>query len=59
VQLVHGRYGLTLAVFDQTRKRTIVHAFDVTSTDVEGPVGSGPASLVPMQVEARHVAGNA
>lgn len=53
VQLVHGQYDLSLSIFDKTRQKTIVQAFDLTSTNVIGPVGDGPANLMPMKISTR------
>jgi lipopolysaccharide transport system ATP-binding protein len=48
VHLVHGRYSLSLSIFDASCKNTILQAFDLVSVEVEGPLGSGPPNLLPM-----------
>lgn len=51
VHLAQGRYRLSLSLFDSTRKKTVAQLFDFAYIDVTGPVGSGPAYLIPMSCE--------
>jgi hypothetical protein len=44
-----GRYSLSIALFDDTRKKTILHCLHFAEIDVEGPVGSGNPHLMPLQ----------
>ena len=50
LHLQAGKYALTFAAFDETRKRTILHWVHFSELEIEGPVGAGPPYVVPMTV---------
>ena len=50
VNLQAGRYTVSLAAFDETKKQTILHSMHFSEVTVEGPVGGGPPYLLPMTV---------
>lgn len=54
VHLVHGKYYLSLSIFDPSGKNTILQAVDFTSIEVAGPIGSGPSNLLPMALRVRN-----
>lgn len=54
IHLAHGRYQVSLSLFEASGKKTVAQVFDMAQVDVVGPVGSGPAHLVPMTVQLRH-----
>jgi hypothetical protein len=45
-----GKYTLTFAAFDETRKRTFLHWIHFSELEIEGPVGAGPPHVVPMSI---------
>jgi homopolymeric O-antigen transport system ATP-binding protein len=51
IRLVHGVYLLSFSMFDETGKATILHALDMFAVHVQGPVGSGPATLLPLTLK--------
>jgi homopolymeric O-antigen transport system ATP-binding protein len=48
VNLQAGRYSLSFAAFDDTRKRTILHWLHFSEIEIHGPAGGGPPYLLPM-----------
>jgi lipopolysaccharide transport system ATP-binding protein len=48
VHLAHGKYQLSMSLFNATGKKTLAQLFDFACVDVVGPIGSGPAHLIPM-----------
>ena len=50
IHLAHGRYHVSLSIFDEFGKKTVLQAFDFSPIDVIGPVGSGPTHLIPMSM---------
>jgi lipopolysaccharide transport system ATP-binding protein len=50
VNLQAGKYTVSLAAFDETQKRTVLHSLHFAEVEVQGPVGGGPAYLMPMTV---------
>jgi Ni2+-binding GTPase involved in maturation of urease and hydrogenase len=38
-------------MFDETGGGTILHALDMFTVNVQGPVGSGPATLLPFKLK--------
>ena len=53
IHLAHGRYHVSLSIFDEFGKNTVLQAFDFSPIDVIGPVGSGPTHLIPMSMQVR------
>ena len=50
INLQAGRYTISMAAFDETRKLTILHSLHFAEVEIQGPVGGGPSYLVPMTV---------
>jgi len=55
IHLAHGRYQVSLSLFDAAGKRTVAQVFDMAPIDVAGPVGSGPSHLIPMTLQVRDI----
>jgi lipopolysaccharide transport system ATP-binding protein len=53
LHLQAGKYALTFAVFDESRKGTILHWLHFLELEIEGPIGAGPPFLLPMSVVLR------
>jgi lipopolysaccharide transport system ATP-binding protein len=50
VNLQAGKYTVSLAAFDETQKRTVLHWLHFAEVEVQGSVGGGPPYLMPMTV---------
>jgi lipopolysaccharide transport system ATP-binding protein len=51
INLQAGRYTVSLAAFDETQKRTILHWLHFAEVDIQGSVGGGSPYLMPMTVD--------
>lgn len=51
IYLAHGQYQISLSLFDESRKNTVAQVFDIATIEIKGPVGSGPAHLIPMTIQ--------
>ncbi len=50
VHLVYGEYELAFSVFDKSRNKTMIQAFDFMTVKMTGFLGSGPDNLLPISV---------
>jgi lipopolysaccharide transport system ATP-binding protein len=48
LNLQAGTYSLSLAIFDETRKQTLLHWLHFGRFELHGPVGAGPPHILPM-----------
>lgn len=55
VSLAHGTYSISLSLFANRAKTSIVHALHLFPVEVHGPVGAGPATLLPITVSVTPV----
>jgi len=55
LHLAHGRYQLSLSIFDASGKKTVAQVFDLAAIDITGPIGSGPSHLVPMTLQVQNL----
>lgn len=56
--LANGCYQVSVSVFDESGKKTVVHMLNIASTEMTGPSSGGASHLVPLTVHAESAAAN-
>ena len=54
IHLSHGKYQMSLSMFDEFGKSTVLQVFDIATIEIKGAVGSGPTHLIPMTFEIKN-----
>jgi homopolymeric O-antigen transport system ATP-binding protein len=54
LNLPAGKYTVSFAAYDETRKKTIFHHLHFSEVEVQGPIGAGTPYLVPMTLTIGH-----